>query len=216
MNRSAVLDQPALWDVPRPAPARPTTAAAKHRPTHAPRPRRSKEAQAEECDPACLACGKPEGRGLCYPRCSVVCVHTGQPDVVEVCLTTTRVVARLVAGVPGVPGVPGRRLAVVECPFCERLHWHTPAFGRHHRVSGCGQPYIVTLPRPRITPQGAPRSTQTGEQGVAGQEGHASTFNASQAATATRGAAAARAALTTPGPNKPPYNVQADTSENTQ
>lgn len=154
MTRTAVLDQPALWDIPRPAPACPAAnqaAKPKRRPTHTPRPRRSKEAQAEECDPTCLTCGKPEGRGLCHPRCSVICVHTAQPDLVEVCLATTCVTARLTIGIHGFE--PGRKLAVVDCPFCERLHTHTPRFGRHYRLSGCGQPYIVTLPRPRINPR---------------------------------------------------------------
>ncbi|MFC3986812.1 hypothetical protein [Streptosporangium jomthongense] len=150
----AVLDQPALWE-PEPEPARPP-----RRPTHTPRPRRTRESQAEPCDPACLTCGKPEGRGLCSPRCSVTCVHVAQADLVEVCLVTVHVTARVVVGIHGAE--PGRRLAAVTCPFCERLHWHAAQYGRRYRVAPCGRPYIVTLARPRIGPQEAPRGTETG------------------------------------------------------
>ncbi|MFF3665397.1 hypothetical protein [Microtetraspora malaysiensis] len=146
---NAVVEQPVLWDIPAPEPA---PGRAKRRPTHAPRARRSEAAQAEECDPTCLVCGKSEGRGLCSPRCSVVCVHTRQPDRVEVCLVQVHVTAVLVAGVPG--GRPGRRLALVCCPHCGQVHWHAPRYGVHYRVAACGAPYVVHLPRPRLAPGG--------------------------------------------------------------
>lgn len=130
--------------VKQPKPARPRV--------HPPRPRRSKDAQARDCDPRCLVCRHPEGRGLCTPRCAVVCRHTAQPDRVEVCLVTVRVTARLVTGLPGAEG-PGRHLAVVDrCPWCGRVHWHAEAYGLRLRIAGCGAPYLVQLDRPRITP----------------------------------------------------------------
>lgn len=186
--RALTLDQPALWELTDdPAPPQ-------RRPTHTPRPRRVKEAQAEPCDPTCLVCGKAEGRGLCTPRCSVMCVHTAQADLIEVCLVTVHVTAHLVVGIHGFE--PGRRLAVVTCPFCERTHWHAPRFGRHYRMAPCGQPYIVTLTRPTDTSRTGLRATQSASSGRNGQQVTSANFNASQAATASRGAAAARAALT--------------------
>ncbi|MER7131220.1 hypothetical protein [Streptosporangium saharense] len=187
MSRAAVLDQPALWDEPA-EPARPP-----RRPTHTPRPRRTKEAQAEPCEPGCLVCGKAEGRGLCSPRCSVTCIHVAQADRVEVCLVVTHVTARTVVGIHGAE--PGRHLAAVTCPFCRRTHWHAAQYGRRYRVAHCGQPYIVTLPRPHITPQTAPRGTETGEAVRDAQRGTPESRDTSQATTAARGAAAARAAL---------------------
>ncbi|MFI7628424.1 hypothetical protein [Microbispora rosea] len=145
---TATLDQPGLFDLEQPKP-RPKRA---RRLTHTPRPRRSKEAQAEECDPTCLVCGKAEGKGLCSPKCAVVCSHTRQPDLVEVCLVTTRVTAVLVEGARTLTG--SRPLALVLCPHCGDVHWHAPAYGVHYRLSGCGQPYVVHLPRPRFTPGG--------------------------------------------------------------
>ena len=148
MTRAAIVDQPALWDLePAPAPL-PVKQRRVRPPTHTPRPRRSKEAQREECDPACLVCGKPEGRGLCTPRCSVACVHTRQPDLVEVCLVTTHVTAVLMTGERTLTGT--HQHALVLCPFCGEVHWHAVRFGAAYRVARCGQPYIVHLDRPRI------------------------------------------------------------------
>lgn len=145
--------QPALWDLPAPEPAKPQRRR-NHAPLYPPRPRRTKEQREQDCDPRCLVCHHPEDRGLCSPRCSIVCVHNGQPARVELCLVITRVTARLVIGLPGAR--PGRRLALVDvCPHCERAHWHTPAYGLHYRTAGCGRPYLVHLPRPAITPGGA-------------------------------------------------------------
>lgn len=186
MTRAAVLDQAALWDLdPAGEQLADQAAAPTRRPTHTPRPRRSKEAQAEECDPTCLVCGKAEGRGLCSPRCATACVHTAQPDLVEICLITTRVTARLVIGIHGYE--PGRRLALVDrCPHCERTHWHAAHYGTHYRLAHCGQPYLVTLARPHTTPGAALSVTHSHQQQP---DDHPDTT------TATRGAAAARAAL---------------------
>ncbi|MFF4417504.1 hypothetical protein ACFYY8_33685 [Streptosporangium sp. NPDC001559] len=183
----AVLDQPALWDEPA-EPARPP-----RRPTHTPRPRRTRESQAEPCEPSCLVCGKAEGRGLCSPRCSVTCVHVAQADLVEVCLVTVHVTARVVVGIHGFE--PGRKIAVVTCPFCTRVHWHAAQYGRRYRMAHCGQPYIVTLARPHIGPQEALRATETGGTAPRTQRATPKPHEASQATTAARGAAAARAAL---------------------
>jgi hypothetical protein len=144
--------QPALWDLPA-APPKPVRRR-NHAPLFPPRPRRTKEQRERDCDPRCLTCHHPEDRGLCSPRCAVVCVHTGQPARVELCLVMVRVQARLVIGLPGAR--PGRRLALVDaCPYCERVHWHTPAFGLRYRTAQCGRPYLVHLPRPTTT-GGAP------------------------------------------------------------
>ena len=151
MTRADVLDQPGLWDLP----AEPVRVCRRnHAPLYPPRPRRTKEQRERDCDPRCLTCGHPEDRGICYPRCPIVCVHTAQPGRVELCLVTVRVSARLVVGLPG--SRPGRRLALVDvCPWCEHTHWHTPAYGLRYRTAGCGRPYLVHLPRPAITPGGA-------------------------------------------------------------
>ncbi|MBX6387354.1 MAG: hypothetical protein IRZ07_30980, partial [Microbispora sp.] len=144
---TATIDQPVLFDLePQPRPKRARAL------THAPRPRRTEEAQAEPCDPTCLVCGKPEGRGLCSPRCAIVCTHTRQPELTEVCLVTTRVTAVLVTGTPTVTG--SRPLALVLCPHCGEVHWHAATYGAHYRTSACGRPYIVHLPKPRLTPGG--------------------------------------------------------------
>jgi hypothetical protein len=136
----------------------------------------------DECNPTCARCGKPEGIGLCHTRCAVVCgkprpleldPHGRAP--VEVCLITTHVTARLIAGLPGAE--PGRKLAAVDCPRCHRVHWHGAAYGARYRIAPCNwQPYIVHLPRPAAVPTAVEHT-----------EEH-------QHATA-RGAAAARAAL---------------------
>lgn len=141
----------------------PTTARAQRPPVHPPRSRRDPDQLAEPCHPKCIVCGRPEGRGLCTPRCAILCRHVAQPGRAEVCLVTTRVTARLVTG-----AVPDRRLAVVDrCPCCGRLHWHSPAFGLHYRVSGCGQPYLVYLPRPRITvAEPVPSRTAAADRGA--------------------------------------------------
>lgn len=142
--------QDTLWDLTPPAPTVPAQAPAPLKKTRRfhrldlPAPLRG------VCNPRCLVCGRDENTGLCAP-CSIVCHQPSTGTPIEVCLTTTRVTARLTIGIHGFE--PGRKLAVVDCPFCERLHTHTPRFGRHYRLSGCGQPYIVTLPRPRINPR---------------------------------------------------------------
>ncbi|GAA0402797.1 hypothetical protein GCM10009530_63460 [Microbispora corallina] len=148
-----LADQPGLFDLDTPAPAPAPWRKRARALTHTPRPRRTKEAQAEECEPACLTCGKPEGRGLCHPRCAVICTHTRQPDRVEVCLVTTHVTALLVEGTRTLTG--SHQHALVCCPFCGDVHHHAPTYGARYRLSGCGQPYIVHLHRPRIT-NGAP------------------------------------------------------------
>lgn len=147
----AVLDQPGLWELePAPPPARRRN----HSGLLPPRQPRTKEQREQDCDPRCLVCGRPEeSGGLCHPRCSIVCVHTAQPALVEVCIATVRVTARLVIGLPGAQ--PGRRLAAVDtCPHCGHTHWHSPAHGLRYRIAGCGKPYLVWLPRPRITAGG--------------------------------------------------------------
>ncbi|MFC6081023.1 hypothetical protein [Sphaerisporangium aureirubrum] len=183
---AAVVDgQDALFGVPGDEPdptppvlPEPRTVQRAPRPrTHPSRPRRSKESQAEDCEPACLICKHPEGRGLCQPRCAVVCSHTANPDVVEVCIIARRVTARLVIGTPG--SRPGRRLAVVTCPWCERVHWHAAEFGIRYRSGRCGWPYLVHLPRPADDPTVAAAAEHTEDHQHA----------------AARGAAAARAAL---------------------
>ncbi|MEU7911360.1 hypothetical protein [Microbispora bryophytorum] len=153
-GRAAVMDQPGLFEVEPPRPARTETSDRRRPrpPIHTPRPRRTKQCQAKECEPKCLICGKGEGRGLCTPRCSVICEHTHQPDRVEVCLVTTHVTALLVTGERTLAGP--RQLALVLCPFCGEVHWHAPSFGAHYRVAHCGQPYIVHLHRPRLAPGG--------------------------------------------------------------
>lgn len=188
MSRTAVIDGQAdlLAAADDPAPA----AATKPRKRTPPTRRRMNHAlplaypwqPAEDCDPTCIRCGKPEGRGLCHTRCAVVCGHPEPLDPagrapVEVCLVTTHVQARLVAGLPGAE--PGRRLAAVDCPRCGRVHWHGAVYGARYRIAPCNwQPYIVHLPRPAIAPAAA-LAEHTEEH---------------QHATA-RGAAAARAAL---------------------
>ncbi|MER7126660.1 hypothetical protein [Micrococcus luteus] len=197
MTRAAVLDQPTLWDDPTPTPAEEhddQPVPALRRPTHTPRPRRTKASQAEPCEPTCLVCGKPEGRGLCSPRCSNVCAHIAQADLVEVCLVTVYVTARVVVGLPGAE--PGRHLAVVTCPFCARRHWHAARYGRHYRTAHCsGRPYIVTLARPRVAPQVGLSATEAREVALDAQRATPAPLDASQAATAARGAVVARAAL---------------------
>lgn len=148
---TATMEQPGLWDLPEPEPVKRKTP---RPPIHTPRPRRSKEAQALECAPSCLVCGKAEGRGLCSPRCSVVCSHVAQPDTAEVCVVSVHVTAILVTGMPG--STPGRKIAFVACPYCGEIHWHAPTFGVHYRTAPCGTPYIVHLARPRIAPWEAP------------------------------------------------------------
>ncbi|GAA4209554.1 hypothetical protein GCM10022252_76240 [Streptosporangium oxazolinicum] len=155
--------QATLWDLPQP-PTRPLPRPDERLPHAKPAPRRNhvlniprarltEEAKAQDCEPTCMVCGKPEGRGLCSPRCRVLCANSAQPGRTEVCIITTRVTARLAVGVHGAE--PGRKLAVVdECPHCERVHWHTPQYGTHYRVPPCRQPYLLTLPRPRIGPGG--------------------------------------------------------------
>ncbi|RCG27196.1 hypothetical protein DQ384_26110 [Sphaerisporangium album] len=186
MSRAAVVDgQDTLFALdgdPEPPPARPAPPAPRRgRRTarslaHTPRRRRAN--QDEDCEPACLRCGGPEGRGLCQPRCAVVCAHTAQPDVIDVCIITRHVTARLAVGTPG--SRPGRRLAVVDsCPWCERVHWHAAAFGVRVRVGQCGWPYVVHLDRPPVATTAALAEHTPEHQ-------HA----------AERGAAAARAALT--------------------
>lgn len=149
----AVLDQPALWELPEPDP--PPASRRNHAGLLPPRQPRTKEQREQPCDPRCLTCDRPEDAGgLCHPRCSIVCVHTAQPARVEVCIATVSVTARLVVGLPGAQ--PGRRLALVDtCPHCGHTHWHTPAHGLRYRIAGCGRPYLVWLPRPRITAGGA-------------------------------------------------------------
>lgn len=139
-----------LFDLEQPAPARPAPPPRRQRPhTHPSRPRRTN--QAHDCQPACIVCGHAEGDGYCTPRCAVMCVHAAQHGRAEVCLITTRVQARLVAGLPG--ATPGRRLAVVDsCPFCGRIHWHAAAYGIRYRIARCGRPYLVALDRPRAVP----------------------------------------------------------------
>lgn len=147
-RRAAVLAQPGLFDLdPKPEPRTVSREERVRRPTHEPRPRRSKEAQADECAPACLTCRKPEGRGLCVPRCAVVCTHANQPSTTEVCLVQVHVTAVLVTGTPTLYGA--RHLALVCCPHCGQVHWHAATYGARYRVSACGLPYIVHLPRPR-------------------------------------------------------------------
>lgn len=155
MTHTLAPGQPGLWDLPAEPQPEPLPVKQRHikPPTHTPRPRRSKEAQREECDPRCLVCGKPEGRGLCAPRCSVVCVHSRQPDLIEICLVTAHVTAILMTGTVTLRGA--HRRALVSCPFCGDIHWHAATYGARYRVSGCGQPYIVHLARPRIAPWAA-------------------------------------------------------------
>lgn len=143
---TAVLEQEGLFDLPAPKPARRAT-------THAPRPRRPEEFLAQPCEPTCLVCGQEEGRGLCSPRCAVACQHITHRDKVGVCVVTVRVTAVLITGTPTLTG--SRPLALVLCPHCGEVHHHAAAFGTHYRLSGCGLPYVVHLPRPRLTPEGA-------------------------------------------------------------
>ena len=155
-RRAPTLKQPGLWDDPAPEPL-PVLPAARTRPrrvpTHTPQPHRSKDFQAEPCDPACLICGKPEGCGLCHPRCTVVCTHNREPWQAGICLTTLKVTARLVRGTRTVVG-HSEHAVVDPCPTCQRLHWHTPQYGLHLRIPPCRVPYLVLLPRPRLTPSG--------------------------------------------------------------
>ncbi|WP_157251096.1 hypothetical protein [Nonomuraea typhae] len=170
-------DQPGLWDLPEVRPATPTRPP---RPRiHASAPRRAKTQRERDCDPRCLVCGHPEGRGLCTPRCAVVCVHAAQPYRAEVCIATVHVTAQLAVGLPGAR--PGRHLAVVDpCPRCGQRHAHAERYGRAWRLAPCGQPYIVHLPRPA-----APGPAAIDEPPPAGRQ-----------TTTTRGAALARQALT--------------------
>ncbi|MBO3751567.1 hypothetical protein J5X84_36305 [Streptosporangiaceae bacterium NEAU-GS5] len=150
------LVQDGLWDLaPEPLPTPAGTRTRPRRvPIHTPQPHRTKEFRDQPCDPACLICGKPEGRGLCHPRCTVVCSHNREPWRAEICLITTKITARLVEGAR--TAISRRReLAVVDqCPTCGRLHWHPPTYGLHLRIPPCGIPYLVHLPRPRLTAAG--------------------------------------------------------------
>lgn len=149
----AEAEQPGLWELPEMRPASPGRPPRPR--VHAPRVRPTGEHLSTPCEPSCIVCGHPEGRGACWPRCPVLCAHSTEASLAEVCIVTTHVTARLVVGLPGA-GEPGRRLAVVSCPFCERPHAHTAAYGVRYQISGCGQPYIVHLQRPPITRGGAP------------------------------------------------------------
>ncbi|MGC5012563.1 hypothetical protein ACLQ2R_17505 [Streptosporangium sp. DT93] len=181
MTRTLVpAGQDLLWDL---DPIDDLHGAPSPQPRHTPRPDPTRDEIQAECEPACLGCGKPEGRGLCS-RCMVVCTRLPANEVADVCVVTTRVLARLAVGIHG--HEPGRKLAVVDCPHCDRLHWHTPLYGTHYRVPPCRQPYIVILPRPRIDPRTGLSSTQTGERGRMEYQGAPCDTRASQATTAPR------------------------------
>ncbi|GAA0969907.1 hypothetical protein GCM10009555_017860 [Acrocarpospora macrocephala] len=165
MSRAATLDQPGLWDLPeqepKPAPTVSKSDIVRPRRRHLlgfERLKRDKAWNAEPCAPACLVCGKAEGRGLCHApnRCAVVCVHTRQPARAEVCIITARVTAELVYGVRSVI-YPAPRLAVITCPECGKRHWHGATPGVHIRTGPCGACYVVHLARPKITAAGEER-----------------------------------------------------------
>lgn len=191
MTRTLLPEQDLLWDLDQPdTPERALHGAPAPQPTHTPRPDPTRDEITAECEPTCLSCGKPEGRGLCSPRCMVVCNRLPAAEPAEVCIVTTRVLARLAVGIHGAE--PGRKLAVVDCPHCQRVHWHTPQYGTHYRIPPCRQPYIVTLPRPRVDPRTGLQRPHSHEHGQPEAQNTPTTPQASQSPTAphARGAAA--------------------------
>lgn len=110
-----------LFDLATPTP-RPTPAPPRPTHTHRPRPRRDPHHRAAPCNPTCL----------------LLCAHTEEASLADVCLITMRVAAHLVTS-----PYSGKQHAVVTCPHCGKTHRHTPAPGRRYRISGCGQPYLI-------------------------------------------------------------------------
>lgn len=162
MTRTLVPEQDLLWDLDPVDPVEALHDAPSPHAVHTPRPDPTRDEITAECEPVCLGCGKPEGRGLCSPRCMVVCTRLPAAEVAEVCVVTTRVLARLAVG----------------------IHWHTPLYGTHYRVPPCRQPYIVILPRPRIDPRTGLQQTLSGEQGSPAVQGTPCIARPSQATTA--------------------------------
>ncbi|MET8334400.1 hypothetical protein [Streptosporangium canum] len=140
----ALFDLAPAIPVPRP-PATP-----QHRThAHTSRPRRNPEHRAAPCNPTCITCGHPEhpeGLHYCHPTCLLLCEHTNEASLADVCIVTTHVTAELITS----PHT-GKQHAVITCPHCERTHRHAPTPGRHHRISSCGRPYIVHLAAPEAT-----------------------------------------------------------------
>lgn len=173
MSTLAAPGQDTLWDLPAPAiPAQAAPAPLKktqrfHRPD-LPAPLRG------VCNPRCLVCGRDENTGLCAP-CSIVCARPLTSVPVEVCLITRRVTAH----------PAGNRLTTVTCPWCSRTHWHSNTPTTPYRISGCGQPYVVT---------------PAAEQASRIHESAQPPPGAPEAATTARGTAVARAALTEAAP----------------
>ncbi|OPG13673.1 hypothetical protein [Microbispora sp. GKU 823] len=125
---------------------------------HRAQPRRDTEDRAMPCNPTCLTCGQPTpedqtadciGTLPVVTPCATVCRHVGRPAVAEVCVVTTRVTA-----VADTSPHSGRTIALVLCPFCGEVHHHAATYGVRYRISACGRPYVVHLPRPRLTPGG--------------------------------------------------------------
>lgn len=147
------LAQDTLFALDTPEP--PTPAATTSRtPTHHGHPRRDPEDRATPCNPTCLTCGRPtpeDKTNDCLATlpvitpCATVCRHVARRALAEVCIVTTRVTA-----VADTSPYSGRTIALVLCPYCGEPHAHAPAFGVRYRVSGCGHPYVVHLPRPRL------------------------------------------------------------------
>jgi hypothetical protein len=165
MTRAATLDQPGLWDLPPEEPALPApkgfqarTPSRRRHLLGLDRPKRGKAFNALDCDPACLVCGKAEGRGMCFApaRCAIACVHTAQPARVEVCIITHHVHAKLVYGL-ALAGSGRHRIAVITCPDCGQLHWHGATPGVRVRTGQCGAVYVVHTARATITNAGETR-----------------------------------------------------------
>lgn len=141
MKRTALLDQPALWDEPA-TDTQPTQPKKTH--AHPRPPRRNPDFRALPCQPECIICGHPEhpdGLQYCQPSCTVLCQHVAQPHRADICLTTVHVTATVHTSPHS-----GHAIAAVACPHCGRLHPHTPNPGTRYRISGCGKPYIVHTP----------------------------------------------------------------------
>jgi hypothetical protein len=140
-RRTAVLDQPSLFDDPDATPTPPTISKKekvqsrrrRHHTLGLPRP----WPKHPPCAAICLTCKRPEDIGACSGGCAIVCGRPDRTGPVEVCLITLTLPART---------TPDGRHAVIACPHCGHTHWHTPTPGRSYRVGQCGQPYTIHVP----------------------------------------------------------------------
>ena len=112
-------------------------------PHYTPRWPNTDKLTATTCQPRCVKCRHPEGRGTCR-RCLLICDHTTpkKRKLAGVCLVRAVGAARTVASLS-----TGRRLVVVDrCPFCTRPHMHSAdAAAGPYRLAACRQPYLLDL-----------------------------------------------------------------------